>query len=124
MGDHSRQRKSKTSRHTGPAFLLVLPSLICWSCLTMKLKKDSIRVALASLGPLGVAAAAGWEQCRDRVLAIRQGHLAHNSINNETLDRYIYHGNVRGLHSSFPRDQYLAVTYEGQMLGACTVNGC
>lgn len=69
---------------------------------------------LFSLAPV-VSAAYNWTDCQQRVLDIQAGNLTMGSINNETLDEFIYHGPVTGLDRNFSRDQFIAITYEGSL---------
>lgn len=55
-----------------------------------------------------------WDDCRARVDAIRNGTIDNwNGVTPSNIGKYIYHGPVRGLDESYPRDQYLLLTYEG-----------
>jgi len=62
-----------------------------------------------------VLAAYSWNRCKDTVQKIQRGELAIGSINHETIDEYIYPGKIYGLNPSFPRNQYLAITYAGKV---------
>jgi hypothetical protein len=65
-----------------------------------------------------------WDECKVKVQKIQNGTLTVASINNETIGEYINNGSVHGLHDSFPRDQYLAISYKGKSsdrkLGQCS----
>jgi len=78
----------------------------------MRYQKVEVLLVLVSTGS-GVQALYKWSECKQRVLQIQRGELAIGSVNNETLHQFIYDGPVTGLDKSYPRDQYLAVTYEG-----------
>uniref|UniRef100_A0A0D2XL35 Uncharacterized protein n=1 Tax=Fusarium oxysporum (strain Fo5176) TaxID=660025 RepID=A0A0D2XL35_FUSOF len=69
-------------------------------------------IFLVSPAPV-VLATNKWSDCQQKVLQIQAGELTLGSINNETLNEFLYHGPVTGLDRNFPRDKYLAVTYEG-----------
>ncbi|EWZ00141.1 hypothetical protein FOYG_00033 [Fusarium oxysporum NRRL 32931] len=69
-------------------------------------------ILLVSPAPV-VLATYKWSDCQQKVLQIQAGELTVGSINNETLNEFLYHGPVTGLDRNFPRDKYLAVTYEG-----------
>ncbi|KAK3360564.1 hypothetical protein B0T25DRAFT_496507 [Lasiosphaeria hispida] len=71
-------------------------------------------IALTALGHTGIAQSTyRWSECKQRVLDIQTGNLTLGLISNETIDQYLYHGQVVGLDKSFPRDKYLSVTYQG-----------
>jgi len=50
--------------------------------------------------------------CAEKVRQILNGTLSIGSINNVTISRCIYGGYVHGLDGNFPREDYLALTYE------------
>lgn len=54
-----------------------------------------------------------FSSCKNDVLNIINGTLAVNGITNATIDQYLWHGPVQGLNPTFPRSQYLALTYQG-----------
>ncbi|KAM7219123.1 hypothetical protein V8F06_005561 [Rhypophila decipiens] len=55
-----------------------------------------------------------WDDCRDRFDSIRNGTIAeYSGVTQHNIGIFIYNGTPRGLDSSYPRDQYLLLTYEG-----------
>lgn len=54
-----------------------------------------------------------FNSCKNDVLSIINGNLTLNGITNATIDQYLWQGPVQGLNPSFPRSQYLAITYQG-----------
>lgn len=54
-----------------------------------------------------------WDTCRALVEAIRNGSTTHDGITKDNIGKLLYDGPVRGLVSSYPRNQLLLVTYEG-----------
>jgi hypothetical protein len=67
---------------------------------------------------VGVSAASlySFTQCERDVKSILNGTLTLGDVSNETIGRYIWHGPVTGLNVDYPRDQYLALTYEGRSI--------
>ncbi len=54
-----------------------------------------------------------WSDCEIAVQRIIDGKDTVNGVDNSTINDYLYSGPVRGLNPNFPRQDYLAVTYEG-----------
>jgi len=61
----------------------------------------------------GVQALYKWSDCKERVLQIQRGERVIGAVNKETLPQFLYYGPVARLDQSYPRGEYLAVTYEG-----------
>jgi len=81
----------------------------------MRLRRTILKAALSVVGGHGVAATP-WDECKTTVLDIQSGKLRIGDINNENIHEYLYHGPVAGLRPSFPRENYLAVTYRGEYM--------
>lgn len=54
-----------------------------------------------------------WSECENRVLEIQSGEMVYNGIDNSTIGSYIYSGPVTDAYPDFPRESYLALTYQG-----------
>ncbi|RKK77499.1 hypothetical protein BFJ71_g16732 [Fusarium oxysporum] len=54
-----------------------------------------------------------FDTCKADIERILNGTLSIGDINNTTIDQYIWDGIVQGIDKHFPRDQYLALTYDG-----------
>jgi hypothetical protein len=60
------------------------------------------------------AAQYSFTSCQDIFESIIAGNYTMGDINNETVWQYIYTGPVYMLKDSFPRNQYFAITYQGE----------
>jgi len=63
-----------------------------------------------------ITAAESILDCGEKVQQILNGTLTIGDINNVTIHGpyYMYYGPVHGLEDSYPRDDYLTLTYEGK----------
>lgn len=77
--------------------------------------KSLLPYLLAVFAPC-TATAEPIPDCSERVQQILNGTLSIGSINNVTIrdPYYMYYGPVHGLDGSYPREDYLALTYEGR----------
>ena len=72
--------------------------------------------SLISSSPLLVGAFYSFDICKTKLEKILDGHTV-DGITNQTVQQYIYRGQVTGLDTSLvSRDSYLAINYEGQNL--------
>ncbi len=70
-------------------------------------------LALLLISGRTARAAYNWTECEKRVLMILDGQAVIDGVDNSTITDYLYHGYISGLDSNYPRQDYLAVTYEG-----------
>jgi len=61
------------------------------------------------------------DQCKTRIKGILNGTETYRPINNETIDKlgYLYHRPVKGINSSFPRENLLTVMKNSRLFMSC-----
>src|SRR5438874_1327007 len=65
-----------------------------------------------------------FHTCKDAVLSIIDGNTTIGQITNQTISHYLWDGPVQGLHASFPRADYLAITYQGMLFSFFPSTNC
>ncbi|KAF5696814.1 hypothetical protein FMUND_15590, partial [Fusarium mundagurra] len=79
----------------------------------MKLSWRHMSLLLVFLFQGSFVKAYNWTECKIRVEQIRTGTIVFDSITNENISQFLYEGPVPGLHPSFHRPDYQALTLEG-----------
>ncbi|KAK3936993.1 hypothetical protein QBC46DRAFT_320461 [Diplogelasinospora grovesii] len=55
-----------------------------------------------------------FDECKDRVLGFKNGSINHiGKVTSSNFGDFLYNGSVHGLNDGFPRQEYIAVTYQG-----------
>ncbi|KAF4457811.1 hypothetical protein F53441_325 [Fusarium austroafricanum] len=79
----------------------------------MRTPKLTILDAAASQQASSFVKAYNWTECKIRVERIINGTLVLDSITKDNVSQFLYHGPVPGLHPSFHRPDYRALTLDG-----------